>query len=202
MTNTNEGTGPLSTPGLGKAVPKIRVTTRAGVFALIPVPMSLLPSREPEKWLMFQGIHLPGTEMDARQQNALARFMRQYGTEALTDGEHCYTLAGGMLARCRPEAVDPEFASYTVRYTGTGGGALTTNATQAILAFARLTGRLYDRRKDARAAHERALAELRYLMGAFLSPMGEVTLEGAAGIVKLRGHVGGDLPAGGQPAEE
>lgn len=39
-------------------------------------------------------------------QNAIQRFMRAHKTEALTDGVEFYTLAGGMLAWCDPNAVE------------------------------------------------------------------------------------------------
>lgn len=87
-------------------VPPLRITTVAGaVYCLLPVPMQRMPSRAPDDWLAFQGKHVPGTLLDAEAQDALQRYMRRHGTEALTTGSTTLTLAGGMLAHCRPGAV-------------------------------------------------------------------------------------------------
>ena len=68
---------------------------------LWPVLMDRMPSHDPSEWLSFIKGHVPGGEMNSLDQNAIQRFMKKHGTEALTDGIRCFTLAGG-LAYCDP----------------------------------------------------------------------------------------------------
>lgn len=72
---------------------------------LRPVPMSSRPSDDPAAWLRFQGWHVPGTQMNDAMAARLQMFMRAHRTEAVTDGQHEYTLAGGRLALCDTSAV-------------------------------------------------------------------------------------------------
>lgn len=85
----------------------LRIKTLAGIeYRLMPVPMSIMPGViGGEVWCKFQGRHLAGTELGEAEQERLQAFMRQHRTEALTDGRHTLTLAGGLLAYCRPDRV-------------------------------------------------------------------------------------------------
>lgn len=86
----------------------IRIATLAGIeYELKPVPMNVIPSRDPDLWLKFLGLHVPGASLSEKTQNTIQGFMRRHNTEALTDGAKIYTLAGGMLAYCTPSAVEP-----------------------------------------------------------------------------------------------
>lgn len=85
----------------------LKVTTIAGQdFVMQPVPMRMLPSNDPEMWLVFQGPHVPGSSLSEEMQSCIQKFMLANKTEALKCGEDTYTLAGGMLAWCDPCAVD------------------------------------------------------------------------------------------------
>jgi len=90
------------------ASPSILIATQAGrEYTLKPVPMSTMPSHNPQQWLRFLGQHVPGTQLSEDTQNRLQAFMRKHHSEALRDSEGAvYTLAGGMLATCHPEAVE------------------------------------------------------------------------------------------------
>lgn len=85
---------------------ELTVTTLAGkAYTFRPVPMSIMPSADCRQWLRFQGAHLPGSQLSEITQDEIQRFMNEHKTEALTDGLVTVTLAGGMLALCRPERV-------------------------------------------------------------------------------------------------
>jgi hypothetical protein len=91
------------------AMNQITIKTTAGVsYTLTPVPMPRFPSDRPEDWNRFQGLHVPGTLLSEREQDRLRGFMKRCKTEALTDGKENYTLAGGLLAKCFPEAIQPQ----------------------------------------------------------------------------------------------
>ena len=77
----------------------------SGSIILMPEPMARMPSARPADWLKFQRQHVPGTTLCDEDQNRVQAFMRQNRTEALTDGNRFYTLAGGMLAYCEPSAI-------------------------------------------------------------------------------------------------
>lgn len=84
----------------------ITITTLAGrEYQFNPVPMKTMPSEVPEQWLTFLRRHVPGTSLSDREMERMQHFMRFHKTEALTDGEQNYTLAGGMLALCDPAAL-------------------------------------------------------------------------------------------------
>lgn len=85
---------------------KLQVRTLAGKsYTFSPVQLPVIPSQNPALWLKFQGRHAAGTELSEETQDAIQRFMKKHKTEALFDGIAFYTLAGGMLAWCDPEAV-------------------------------------------------------------------------------------------------
>lgn len=84
------------------------VTTRAGkAYKFRPVPMKLMPSHTPEHWLRFQGQHIAGSELSESEMERIQSFMRKHKTEALAveNSKQAFTLAGGRLAYCDPEAV-------------------------------------------------------------------------------------------------
>lgn len=84
----------------------LTVTTLLGrTISLDPVPMKTMPSKDPATWIKFQGQHVAGSWLADATQNAIQTFMRQHRTEALTDGTHNFTLAGGMLAYCNPDGL-------------------------------------------------------------------------------------------------
>lgn len=84
----------------------ITIMTMAGAtLVLRPVPMPSMPSENPAHWIKFQGSHVPGTTMSEEEMQRMQTFMKQQKTEALTDGNQNFTLAGGMLAYCDPTAV-------------------------------------------------------------------------------------------------
>lgn len=70
----------------------------------MPEPMIRMPSNVPADWLKFQKLHV-GPELSEADQNRIQAFMRSNMTEALTDGNQFYTLAGGRLAYCDPRAI-------------------------------------------------------------------------------------------------
>lgn len=85
---------------------QIKVTTLLdSKLWLNPVPFPRLPCLLPEEWLQFQGTDVPETELSEAEANSVVAFMRWHQTIALTDGTHNYTLAGNMLAYCRPELI-------------------------------------------------------------------------------------------------
>lgn len=86
----------------------VSVFTAAGErYDLRPVPMKLMPSGSPSLWLKFQGLHIPGALLTPEDQQRVQAFMRKHRTEALSDGSLTLTLAGGCLAQCFPEAIQP-----------------------------------------------------------------------------------------------
>ena len=94
----------------------ISFKTVAGVeYTLKAVPMPLMPSDNPKHWLRFLGPHLTGSVMDEETQTRIQRFMKNNGTEALTDGDLNYTIAGGLLAHCYPFADENEPVLYPFR---------------------------------------------------------------------------------------
>ncbi|HGM7876962.1 TPA: hypothetical protein ACKRQV_001225 [Pseudomonas aeruginosa] len=84
------------------------ITTLAGVeYRLMPVSMSLMPSRSSEEWLKFQGRHISGGGLAEDVQDKVQAYMRRHQTEALFDGQRNLTLAGNSLAVCFPEKFGP-----------------------------------------------------------------------------------------------
>ena len=82
----------------------LTIKTLAGQgFTFRPVPVPRFPSLLPADWLNFQCAHVPDSQLSDETQDEIQRFMRHHETEALTDGEEHYTLAGGMLAYCDPD---------------------------------------------------------------------------------------------------
>ena len=82
------------------------VKTLAGKrFRLTPVPMVRMPSASPSDWLEFQRAHVAGTEMSPGEIAKIQLFMVAHRTEALSDGEMAYTVAGNRLAYCEPSAI-------------------------------------------------------------------------------------------------
>lgn len=81
------------------------IKTIAGIeISLTPVPMNCFPSAEPKDWLKFQGSHIPGTSMSRSTTATVQMYMRAHRTDALFDGHQNVTVAGDMLAHCKPEA--------------------------------------------------------------------------------------------------
>lgn len=84
----------------------LKIKTISGSeYDLKPVPIPRMPSQDSVTWIKFQKMHVPGTALSESEQDKVQRYMREHKTEALTDGNHNYTLAGGMLAHCTPSAV-------------------------------------------------------------------------------------------------
>lgn len=80
--------------------------TAAGrAYSLRPVAMRRMPSDSCDDWLRFQGAHVEGTQLGDEALARIQLFMRAHRTEALTDGDKTYTVAGGMLAYCDPKAI-------------------------------------------------------------------------------------------------
>lgn len=87
-------------------MPQLKIKTVSGrSFTLTPVPMPRFPSAAPEDWLVFQGLHVPGSKLSDATIRRVVAFMTKHKTEALTDGKVNYTQAGGMLAVCFPEKI-------------------------------------------------------------------------------------------------
>lgn len=88
----------------------LRIKTLAGrTLDLLPVPMANgFPSGTCSPWknlwcefLKPQGLRLP---CDGADINRVQAYMRQHGTEALSeDGEIAFTVAGNALVECLPE---------------------------------------------------------------------------------------------------
>lgn len=76
-----------------------------GMMTLMPEPMKRMPSDRPSDWLNFQRQHVAGSTLSEEDQNRVQAFMVKHRTEALTDGNRFYTLAGGMLAYCDPTSI-------------------------------------------------------------------------------------------------
>ncbi|MBM5458667.1 hypothetical protein H8F21_13940 [Pseudomonas sp. P66] len=84
-------------------VDPVLITTVAGVkMELRPIAMSHIPSEDPQAWLRFIGPHVPGTSLNEIEQKRLQKYLRLHHTEAVTDGQDVFTLAGDMLAHCNP----------------------------------------------------------------------------------------------------
>jgi hypothetical protein len=69
------------------------------------VPMMRMPSENNQDWLRFQREHVPCGQLADVECDKLQSFMKRMKTEAVTDGAYNYTVAGGDLAFCKPEAI-------------------------------------------------------------------------------------------------
>jgi len=72
-------------------------------MVLSPVPMSCMPSSEPELWNIFCGVSVEGASISIEESDNLQEFMIEHRTEALTNGCDNFTILGGSLAFCSPE---------------------------------------------------------------------------------------------------
>lgn len=84
---------------------EIVVTTAVKAYKMTSVPMPRMPSASNEDWLRFQRGHVPGGELSTLECDRLQSFMKRTRSEAVTDGHFNYTVAGGCLAYCEPEAI-------------------------------------------------------------------------------------------------
>lgn len=83
---------------------ELTIATLAGrVYTFRPVPMPIMPSKNPQ-WLRFLGAYLPNSQLSDDTQCAIQEFMIAHNSEALTDGAIYVTIAGG-LAHRHPEKV-------------------------------------------------------------------------------------------------
>lgn len=93
------------------AKPELEVLTATGrTLVLRPVPLPRMPSHDPEDWLEFLNAHVTGGELSPSMAAQVQLFMRAHMTEALTDGESNFTIAGNCLAYCSPDAVKRQLA--------------------------------------------------------------------------------------------
>lgn len=88
------------------AKPEIEVLTVTGrTLVLRPIPLPRIPSHNPKDWLEFLNAHVSGGDLSPSMAAQVQLFMRAHITEALTDGESTFTIAGSSLAYCSPDAV-------------------------------------------------------------------------------------------------
>lgn len=93
------------------AKPELEVLTATGrTLVLRPVPLPRMPSQDPMDWLEFLNAHVTGGELSPSMAAQVQLFMRTHMTEALTDGESNFTIAGNCLAYCSPDAVKRQLA--------------------------------------------------------------------------------------------
>lgn len=86
--------------------PHVEVISGTGTkLVLSPVKMTRMPSASSEDWLRFCLNPVDGAKLDEATSSNIQTFMRLHRTEALTDGEENYTLAGDCLAYCDPSAI-------------------------------------------------------------------------------------------------